>query len=128
MLEVFFIFIGGGLGALLRYGLSCTLNPLVISTSIEGIPLGTLVANWSGSLILGVLMGAFPVSTPLKLALTTGLMGGLTTFSTFSAEGALLFSQGTALKSCLHISLHVGGGLLLAMLGLSLGLSYAKGG
>ena len=80
MTELFAVFVGGGVGALIRFLLSNALNPVVISPHLLGVPLGTLVANWGGSLLLGILVGLFPVSTPLKLALTTGLMGGLTTF------------------------------------------------
>ena len=126
MTELLCVFLGGGLGAVIRYLMSNALNPIVIAPYLSGIPLGTLVVNWMGSLLLGILMGLFPLTTPLKLALTTGLMGGLTTFSTFSVEGIHLLSNGGFLKMSLHIGLHVGGGLILAMLGLSLGLSYAK--
>ena len=126
MTELFAVFVGGGVGALIRFLLSNALNPVVISPHLLGVPLGTLVANWGGSLLLGILVGLFPVSTPLKLALTTGLMGGLTTFSTFSIESAHLLTSGAILKTITHMILHVGGGLMLATLGLNLGLHYGK--
>ena len=128
MAELISVFIGGGLGALLRYTLGIICHDRVVFSWLSGIPLGTLIANWLGSFTLGVLMGALPVSSPLKVGLTTGLMGGLTTFSTFSAEGAHLISEGQVLRAGLHLTLHVAGGVLLAMLGLSLSLNYGKQG
>jgi fluoride exporter len=126
MSELFSVFIGGGLGALLRYLLGTSLNDKVIFSWLSGIPLGTLFANWLGSFVLGLLMGVIPLSSPLKIGLTTGLMGGLTTFSTFSVEGAQLMSEGQIFRATLHLTLHVVGGVLLAMLGLSFGLNCGK--
>ena len=126
MITLIYVFIGGGLGALLRYALSLGLNDRVISVFLQSIPMGTLAANLIGCLALGFISGWLPLSSSLKIGLTTGLMGGLTTFSTFSAESARLITEGEASKAFIHMFLHTVGGITLAIVGLSLGLNYAK--
>src|SRR5512141_2435021 len=79
--------VGGGaaIGAWLRWGLGALFNPV-----FPTLPLGTLAANLSGGLLMGFAMEFITrhtvLSGELRLLLTTGLLGGLTTFSTFSAE------------------------------------------
>ena len=119
------IFIGGGLGAIIRYLFSTLLSSKYLYF-LNGIPLGTLIVNLIGCFLLGVISGAMPGNTTLKLALTTGFMGGLTTFSTFGLENARLLSEGQVNKALLHILLHVGLGIALSILGLSFGLNYAR--
>ena len=123
---IIYVFIGGGLGALLRYAFSVGLNDRVISVYLQSIPMGTLIANLLGCLTLGLISGIMPIHSSLKIGLTTGLMGGLTTFSTFSAESARLITEGQMTKALLHLLLHTVGGITLAIVGLSLGLNYAK--
>ena len=116
-------------GALTRYALglmSQSLSGRAMTAWLNGIPLGTLLANLIGSCLLGFLVGAIPSSTPLKAGLTTGLMGGLTTFSTLSLESAQLLSSGQQARALLHLALHLCGGVLLAILGLSLGESLSR--
>ena len=126
MTSLIYIFIGGGLGALLRYALSVSLNDKVFIIYLQSIPMGTLIANLIGCFILGLLAGSLPLHSSLKVGLTTGFMGGLTTFSTFSLESARLISNGQVNKAIFHILLHTGGGIVLAIVGLSLGLNYGK--
>ena len=129
MRVIIYVFIGGGLGALTRYALglmSQSLSGRAMTAWLNGIPLGTLLANLIGSFLLGFLVGAIPSSTPLKTGLTTGLMGGLTTFSTLSLESAQLLSSGQQARALLHLALHLCGGVLLAILGLSLGESLSR--
>src|SRR5660397_253012 len=90
-----FIAIGAGaaLGACLRWGLSLWLNNFHTH-----LPIGTLVANWGGGLIIGVAV-AFFVNNPAlspewRLFVITGFLGALTTFSTFSAEAVALLQRG----------------------------------
>ncbi|MCA9538829.1 MAG: fluoride efflux transporter CrcB [Myxococcales bacterium] len=89
------VFIGGGLGACARYGLAVFARRLLPASLV---PWGTLAANVLGCLLLGFLAALFAVredtSPAIKLGATTGFMGGLTTFSTFSHETLILFNNG----------------------------------
>lgn len=107
---------GAAVGAWLRWGLGLLLNPLFLA-----IPLGTLVANLLGGLMMGGALAwihAVPEMPPaLRLLLTTGFLGGLTTFSTFSAEGLHLAQRGEWAWFALHTLLHVLGSLVMAWVG-----------
>jgi CrcB protein len=123
------VFSGAGLGALLRWALGHSLNPLFPS-----LPPGTLAANVLGGLLMGLALGAFSqyeaIPPALRLAMTTGFLGGLTTFSTFSAESVTLLLRGEYRWMLLHILLHVVASLLATLAGMALvrGLLKALGG
>ena len=89
LVSVFAVGIGAFAGALLRWLFGILLNPL-----LPALPLGTLAANLLGGLIVGVALGVFnqfqSLPPELRLFVTTGFCGGLTTFSTFSAETVTL--------------------------------------
>lgn len=106
LLSAVAIFVGAGCGALLRWGLGIALNPL-----FPALPPGTLAANVLGGLLMGVLLGALmPLSNlppALRLALTTGFLGGLTTFSTFSAETLDLLIKQAYPWAAAHVLAHV---------------------
>ena len=119
------IFIGGGLGAIIRYWFSILLSNKYLY-NLDAIPLGTLTVNLIGCFLLGFISGAMPINTALKLGLTTGFMGGLTTFSTFGVENARLLTEGQINKALFHFFLHTGLGIILSIIGLSFGLNYAK--
>lgn len=108
---------GAAVGALLRWGLGLTLNPV-----FPTIPLGTLTANLGGGFLMGVAVQYFAshASAPpeVRLALTTGFLGGFTTFSTFSAEAADLIGRRLYGWSVALIATHVFGSLLLTIAGL----------
>lgn len=110
---------GAACGAWLRWGLGVWLNP-----AFAAIPLGTLAANLAGGLLMGValaLVQGWPSLSPaLKLLLTTGLLGGLTTFSTFSAESFHLAQRGAWAWFGVHLGAHVAGSVLMTWLGYSL--------
>ena len=110
---------GAAIGAWARWGLGLMLNPLFI-----WVPLGTLVANLTGGLLMGMVLAwvqAVPTMAPaLKLLLTTGLLGGLTTFSTFSAEGLNLLQRGEWGWLTVHAAVHVLGCLFMAWAGFTL--------
>jgi CrcB protein len=116
-----FLAVGGGaaVGAWIRWGLGTALNPL-----FPTLPLGTLVANLVGGLIMGFAMELITrhnVMPPeLRLLVTTGFLGGLTTFSTFSAEITTLLLRRDWLWSVVGIAAHVAGSLLLTVLGIAL--------
>ncbi|OJT97718.1 MAG: hypothetical protein BGN82_00315 [Alphaproteobacteria bacterium 65-7] len=84
---------GGGLGSVARYFVSQVQNP-----TWTGFPYGIFLVNVSGGFVMGVIAELlalrFNVSTEMRAFLTTGIMGGYTTFSTFSLESALLIQRG----------------------------------
>jgi fluoride exporter len=103
--------IGAACGAWLRWGLSLLLNPI-----FPTVPLGTLTANLLGGFVIGILMGiAEPIqlSVTLRLLLITGFLGGLTTFSTFSAETMNLMLKGDYGWGLVVIGTHLLGSLAL---------------
>lgn len=110
---------GAACGAWLRWGLGVWLNPVFAL-----VPLGTLVANLLGGLLMGVALAAvqaWPTLSPaLKLLFTTGLLGGLTTFSTFSAESFHLLQRGALGWLGLHVLVHVAGSVLMTWAGFTL--------
>ncbi|MDO9470423.1 MAG: fluoride efflux transporter CrcB [Nitrosomonas sp.] len=112
------ICIGASLGAVLRWLLGMSLNAL-----FPAIPLGTLVANLIGGYLIGVALAIFanhPGFAPeWRLLVITGFLGGLTTFSTFSAEVTVLIQEGRILWATGAISAHVIGSLVMTMLGLA---------
>ena len=107
---------GAAIGALLRWWLGLGLNAVW-----PMLPLGTLLANWIGGYAIGVLAALVSlnagVSEPMRLFLITGLLGGLTTFSTFSLEAVTLLQRQFFGPALLHIGLHLGGSLLLTLAG-----------
>lgn len=107
---------GAAIGALLRWWLGLGLNAIW-----PMLPLGTLMANWIGGYLIGVLAALVSlnagISEPMRLFLITGLLGGLTTFSTFSLEAVTLLQRQLFGPALLHIGLHLGGSLLLTLAG-----------
>ncbi|MCC7278183.1 MAG: fluoride efflux transporter CrcB [Chromatiaceae bacterium] len=122
LLAALSVFIGAGLGALLRWLLGQRLNPVFPS-----IPLGTLTANLLGGFLVGFLLiwlNRHPALPPeLRLLVITGFLGGLTTFSTFSAEVVTLLSRGELVLGLSAAAAHLLGSLLLTALGM--GLAHA---
>lgn len=106
------VFIGGGTGSVARWLLSMRFNPLH-----QIIPLGTLAANLVGAFIIGMGLAWFNRMTHIdpvwKLLITTGFCGGLTTFSTFSAEVVFLLQEGRVLWALLNIALNLLGSLMM---------------
>lgn len=109
--------VGAALGALLRWRLGIVLNPI-----FPTLPLGTLAANLLGGLLMGFAMEfiAQNASIPpaLRIAATTGFLGGLTTFSTFSAETVTLLFRREYAWSFAEIGLHVVGSVAMTILGI----------
>jgi CrcB protein len=115
-----FIAVGSGaaVGAWLRWWLGMLLNPV-----FPTLPLGTLAANLIGGFIMGLAMGlvaqyeAMPVE--VRLLLMTGFLGGLTTFSTFSAETVTLLLRQQYGWMVMIIGIHVAGSVLMTVAGLN---------
>jgi CrcB protein len=108
---------GAALGAWCRWGLGLLLNPM-----LAALPLGTLAANLIGGYLVGVAVGVFHIHVGLsplvKLFAITGFLGGLTTFSTFSAEVTERLLAGQFALSFGLAALHLFGSLSLTWLGL----------
>jgi CrcB protein len=110
--------LGGMLGCLMRWGLALTLNryfPIV--------PPGTLAANLIGCYVIGMALAVFAVNPGIpiewKLLVTTGFCGGLTTFSTFSAEVVTLLQAGRMAWAMGTIAIHVVGSLAMTFAGIA---------
>ena len=113
MLSVLAICVGACLGALARWGLGLWLNPGAV------IPLGTLAANLVGGYLVGLAVAVFQALPHLdpawRLAIVTGFLGALTTFSSFSAESLLLVQRGDYGWAFLHTGVHLLGSLACCM-------------
>lgn len=121
MKQFLLVFLGGGLGSVLRYWISKSLN-----SSFSNFYLGTFLVNSIGCLIIGILIGLTLrynyITQNQTLLLATGFCGGFTTFSTFALESNLLFKE----SSLLHMSLYMGLSVGLGILAISLGLWICK--
>jgi CrcB protein len=102
------VFLGSGLGGTLRYGANVWV-PRVLGTAF---PYHTLTVNIVGSLAMGVVAGYFALETDLgqdwRLFLTTGIIGGFTTFSAFSLDTVLLYQHGEATLAAVYVLASVG--------------------
>jgi fluoride exporter len=111
------ICVGASCGALLRWWFGTRLNAI-----FPAVPLGTLTANLVGAYVIGMAIAIIPASSAAapewRLFIMTGFCGGLTTFSTFSAEVTTLLKEGQALWSCAEIMAHLGGSLLMTFAGI----------
>lgn len=107
---------GAALGAWLRWGLGLWLNAVFIP-----IPLGTLAANLGGGYLIGMAVGFFSLHPDLppewRLFAITGFLGGLTTFSAFSAESMTLIQREEYFWALGHSVLHLVGALVMCMAG-----------
>ena len=113
--------VGGGaaVGAWIRWVLGMILNPV-----FPTIPLGTVAANIIGGFLMGIsmaLMAHFEAMAPeMRLLMTTGFLGGLTTVSTFSAETATLLSRGQHEWAAALVAVHVAGSVAATFAGIAL--------
>lgn len=117
MLQVIAISLGASVGALARWRLGLWLN-----TPAGMLPWGTLAANWIGAYLVGVAVVYFQSQAQIdpvwRLAIVTGCLGALTTFSTFSAEVVSMLQQGRWLLAAGTSAMHLMGSLLLTGLGM----------
>ena len=118
--------LGAAVGAWLRWALSILLNPL-----FPLLPLGTLTANLVGGLLMGVAMEFMSrhavLSAEMRLLVTTGFLGGLTTFSTFSAEVVTSLTRKEYLWGSVLIAAHVIGSVAMTLIGIVLVKAFYAG-
>jgi CrcB protein len=123
--SVIAICVGASLGALLRWWLGSQLNNL-----FPAIPPGTLAANLVGGYVVGIAIAFFAtysaVAPEWRLLIITGFCGGLTTFSTFSAEIVTLLQQGRSLWAISAAAAHLAGSVLMTLAGIAT-VSWIKG-
>jgi len=109
--------LGAAIGAWLRWGMGLWLNP-----ALPQMPLGTLAANLVGGYLIGLAVAFFMqhpgLSPEWRLFIITGFLGGLTTFSTFSAETVSLLLRGQYAWGVAIIAAHLSGSLVMTVLGL----------
>ncbi len=112
LISIVVIAIGGSLGCLLRWYFALRLNG-----QFPNLPPGTLTANLVGGYLIGVAMAVFiaypELSPQLKLLIVTGFLGGLTTFSSFSAEVVTALLSGRAMWAVATIAVHVVGSITI---------------
>jgi len=117
MKQFLLVFLGGGLGSILRYWISKNLN-----SYYSNFYLGTFLVNIIGCLLIGILIGITMkynyITQNQTLLLATGFCGGFTTFSTFALESNLLFKETSILQTSLYMGLSVGLGILAISVGL----------
>lgn len=114
------VFLGGGLGSLLRYGIGL----LILSNFRMYFPLGTFIVNILGCFLLGLVLGLAEgkklISPEIALLFGTGFCGGFTTFSTFSLEGYRLIEDGEWMVFLGYTVGSIGISIMAAMLGIKL--------
>ena len=112
------ISLGAALGALLRWQLGSRFDNL-----FPTLPAGTLIANLLGAYVIGLAIAFFAdfsaIAPEWRLFIITGFCGGLTTFSTFSAEIALLLREGRTLWSLVAVATHVVGSVVMTFAGVA---------
>src|SRR3569833_2027571 len=117
------VFLGGGLGAALRHGINIALGRLLGG----GCPYATIFINVTGSFVMGLIAAVFAfkgdASQHWRLFLTTGILGGYTTFSTFSLDAALLYERGQLTLAAVYVI----GLVVLGIVGLFAGLAIVRG-
>lgn len=121
-MDYLIVFLGGGIGAALRHGVNLGAARLFGL----GFPHGTLIVNVTGSLAMGLLAGYFAYKgvapQQWRLFLTTGILGGYTTFSAFSFDVALLYERGDVALAALYLAASV----VLSVAGLFAGFAIVR--
>jgi CrcB protein len=117
------VFLGAGLGGCARYLLTLLLSPTPAPGSL---PWNTIITNLTGCLAIGLLAALIPgSSTHLRLLVLVGVLGGYTTFSSYSRESIDLFQQGHLAPALINVAVSNIGGLLLTLAGLWIGRQLA---
>ncbi|MBR4642334.1 MAG: fluoride efflux transporter CrcB [Selenomonadaceae bacterium] len=117
MTKLLLVFIGGGLGAMSRFLLTTAL-----AGKLGNFPLGTLAANFFGSLLMGLIVGFLAGRfESVRLFVAVGFLGGFTTFSSFSAETLALIQGGQIFAAATNVIVSVVASLIACAVGLKLG-------
>ena len=121
MSKLLLVFIGGGLGAVSRF-----LVTTALAGKLGNFPLGTLAANFFGSLLMGLVLGILTsrinvATEPIRLFVAVGFLGGFTTFSSFSAETLALINGGQIFAASANVIVSVVAGLAACAVGLKIG-------
>jgi len=119
MTPIIQIALGGALGSVLRYGLGIQAARMFGT----GFPVGTMTSNLLGSLVMGLVVGGLGARFGAAPFVMVGLLGGFTTFSTFSLDAVGLIERGQVMLATLYIGGSVIGGIGGLVLGLALGRS-----
>ena len=121
-----YIFIGGGLGAISRFGLSSIVQAMVQNTRLQRMPVGIFAANMIGCLLIGIVVGyiasrgnASP--TWLNPLVVTGFLGGFTTFSTFALDNHKLLSESPS-----HAAFNIAASIIGSIIAVWLGFKIAQ--
>ena len=126
MLTIIAVASGGAIGATLRLLINSTVN----KHFVNALPLGTLAVNLLGSFIIGMLFAYFHLNTSLsphlKTFMVTGILGALTTYSTFAIESFFLLEAGDYTHAFINMAFNLLGTILLAGLGYILILNLHK--
>lgn len=121
-MNILLIFLGGGIGAILRYFVNVVTTPLLIKKTNLIFPYGTFIANIIGSLLIGLAFGLFQEAISqnksLELFIIVGLLGGFTTFSSFSLETYNMIIAGEYITAIIYIVSSVLIALLFTLLGI----------
>jgi CrcB protein len=124
MIPVVLVFFGGGIGAVARHGVNIAAARLIGF----GFPYGTVIVNVVGSFVMGLLVawlafkGGASWSQHARLFLTTGILGGFTTFSAFSLDAVMLWERGEIATAAAYVLVSVG----VSILGLLAGLAFVR--
>jgi fluoride exporter len=126
-MSVFLVFVGGGIGSVLRYLTGIQAAKLFGPFSVDtGWPWGTFVVNGVGCLVMGLCFRLVPLpgigSPDARLLLMTGVLGGFTTFSAFALDAALLWMR----QDTASLSLYLAGTIVSTLAGVALGLAIGK--
>ena len=129
MINTLIVILGAGCGGGVRHGINVAVSRLLPGL---GFPLATLIINVLGSFLMGVLAEGFALrgaaGHPARLFLTTGMLGGFTTFSTFSLDAISLYQRGEPAVAAIYVTVSVAAGLLGLLAGIVLMRAVLSGG